>query len=170
MATDPHGLKARPLRPRGGRIVSVASSRGRPWSNTNCTMLRRASEKLLSSTVELAAWRAANASSFAPPICNKLIHKADLSIMCVGGPNTRTDFHLEAGAEFFWQIQGDMELPIVERGRRRLVTIREGEVFLLPPRIPVLSRVPRCENPRVYLSLETNYRDFRARDPGRPGP
>ena len=96
---------------------------------------------LFAAAEHLATWRIANADAFAPPICNKLLHKADLSVMCVGGPNTRTDFHLEAGAEFFWQIQGDMELPIVERGRPRLVRIREGEVFLLPPRVPVRSRL-----------------------------
>ena len=99
--------------------------------------VRRRAAELLVSAVDLASWRAANASSFAPPICNKLLHKADLSVMCVGGPNTRTDFHLEDGAEFFWQMEGEMELPIVERGRRRLVKIRQGDVFLLPPRVPV---------------------------------
>jgi len=56
--------------------------------------------------------------------------------MGVGGPNRRTDFHLEAGAEFFWQQRGGMELPIVQQGRRRLVRIQEGDVFLLPPRMP----------------------------------
>ena len=56
----------------------------------------------------------------------------DISVMFVGGPNTRTDFHIEAGAEFFWQLEGDMELPIVQRGVRRLVRIREREFFLLP--------------------------------------
>ena len=91
---------------------------------------------LLISTTHLSSWREANASAFLPPICNKLLHKSELSVMGVGGPNTRTDFHLEAGAEFFWQIQGDMELPIVERGKRKLIKIREGEVFLLPPRLP----------------------------------
>ena len=95
-----------------------------------------ARSELLTSTTHLPTWRADNASAFAPPICNKLLHKAELSVMGVGGPNTRTDFHLEAGAEFFWQLQGDMQLPIVERGKRRLVDIREGEVFLLPPRVP----------------------------------
>lgn len=107
--------------------------------------LRRAASSLarplLHSAVDLAAWRTANAASFAPPICNKMLHKADLSVMGVGGPNTRTDFHLEDGAEFFWQVQGNMELPIIERGRRRLVRICEGEVFLLPPRVPVRAAI-----------------------------
>lgn len=64
------------------------------------------------------------------------MHKEQLSIMFVGGPNTRTDFHLEQGSEFFWMYRGHMELPIIERGERKLIKINEGEVFCLPPRIP----------------------------------
>ena len=39
------------------------------------------------------------------------MHKGQLSIMFVGGPNTRTDFHVEEGSELFLQLKGDMELP-----------------------------------------------------------
>lgn len=84
----------------------------------------------------LPKWRAANASAFVPPVCNKLLHKGSLSIMGVGGPNSRTDFHIERGAEFFWQHDGELQLPIIERGRRRLVRVGAGEIFLLPPDIP----------------------------------
>lgn len=38
--------------------------------------------------------------------------------------------------ELFFMVKGDMELPVMEHGRRRLVPIREGEAFLLPSRIP----------------------------------
>ena len=80
-------------------------------------------------------WLAENAPS-APPVMNKLLHHGELSVMFVGGPNERLDFHLEEGSEFFYQLRGDMELPIVHGGRRETVRIREGEVFLLPSRIP----------------------------------
>lgn len=92
--------------------------------------------RIARSLVRVPSWRTEHAASFLPPICNKLLHKAQLSVMGVGGPNRRTDFHLEAGAEFFWQQRGGMELPIVQQGRRRLVRIQEGDVFLLPPRMP----------------------------------
>ena len=36
--------------------------------------------------------------------------------MFVGGPNTRTDFHLDEGSEF-WMYRGRMELPIIEQGK-----------------------------------------------------
>jgi len=84
----------------------------------------------------LESWVSENEASFRPPVMNKLMHRDQLSIMFVGGPNRREDFHLEAGSEFFYQLKGDIELPTVQAGRRCLVTIREGEVFLLPSRIP----------------------------------
>jgi 3-hydroxyanthranilate 3,4-dioxygenase len=84
----------------------------------------------------VGAWLQEHAASFAPPVMNKLLHREQLSIMFVGGPNQREDFHLEEGSEFFYQIRGNMELPILHGGKRETITIREGEVFLLPSRIP----------------------------------
>jgi len=81
-------------------------------------------------------WYDQNKASFSPPVCNKLMHKGQLSIMFVGGPNTRKDFHLEEGSEFFLQLRGDMELPTVQRGRKKVVKIKAGQVFCLPSRIP----------------------------------
>merc|ERR1712185_15415 len=86
--------------------------------------------------VHVPTWLREHAESFAPPVMNKLLHRAQLSVMFVGGPNRREDFHLEAGSEFFYQLRGSMELPTVQAGRRTLVTIREGDVYLLPSRIP----------------------------------
>jgi len=45
----------------------------------------------------LEKWINDNSASFVPPICNKLLHKGQLSIMLVGGPNQRKDFHSEEG-------------------------------------------------------------------------
>ncbi|KAF4676892.1 hypothetical protein FOL47_004595 [Perkinsus chesapeaki] len=86
--------------------------------------------------VILDRWVKENEGSFAPPFCNRVMHRDDLVIMFVSGPNMRNDFHLDESPEFFWQMRGNMELPIIERGQRKLVKINEGEVFLLPPRIP----------------------------------
>jgi len=84
----------------------------------------------------LSAWYEENKELFAPPICNKLMHKDQMTVMFVGGPNTRTDFHLDLGSEFFYQIRGNMSLPTIQRGKRKVVDIKEGQVFLLPSRIP----------------------------------
>jgi 3-hydroxyanthranilate 3,4-dioxygenase len=54
----------------------------------------------------------------------------------VGGPNQRKDFHVEDGQEFFYQIEGDISVRIIEDGKVREVPIREGEMFLLPAGVP----------------------------------
>ncbi len=56
--------------------------------------------------------------------------------MVVGGPNTRKDFHWEEGEEFFYQIEGDITLRVHDGEKIVDIPIREGEVFLLPPRVP----------------------------------
>lgn len=86
----------------------------------------------------IPAWLAANTNNFAPPVCNKLMHGPDgqLFVMYVGGPNQRKDFHLEEGEELFYMEKGDMCLRVLEQGVFRDIVIKEGEVFLLPGRIP----------------------------------
>ena len=83
------------------------------------------------------AWIEANRELLKPPVGNKVIWQDGAFIcMVVGGPNRRSDFHVEDGPEFFYQIEGDMLLRVVEDGQMRDITIREGDIFLLPPRIP----------------------------------
>ena len=90
----------------------------------------------MNAVYNLDTWYDANRDLFNPPVCNKLQHKKQLSIMFVGGPNLRTDFHLEQGSEFFWMVRGNMELPTIQQGQRKVVSIKEGDVFCLPSRIP----------------------------------
>ncbi len=71
-----------------------------------------------------------------PPVANKLISNNIMQLMIVGGPNNRKDFHLEEGEELFIQLQGKVDLDILERGKIRRIPIEEGEVFLLPARVP----------------------------------
>ena len=53
--------------------------------------------------------------------------------MILRGPNTRLDFHIEPGDEFFYQVEGDMELHLKAPGeRRQVVAIKEGEIFVCP--------------------------------------
>jgi len=72
-----------------------------------------------------------------PPVGNKAVYKdADFIVMVVGGPNARKDYHFNEGEEFFYQLEGDVEVMIQENGKAVTVPIKEGEIFLLPPRIP----------------------------------
>jgi 3-hydroxyanthranilate 3,4-dioxygenase len=72
-----------------------------------------------------------------PPVGNKCVYEdAEFIVMVVGGPNSRKDFHYDEGEEFFYQLEGDIKVTIQEDGNAVDVPIKEGEVFLLPPRVP----------------------------------
>ena len=73
-----------------------------------------------------------------PPVGNKLVYQNtdDFIIMVVGGPNARKDYHYNEGEEFFYQIEGDIILKIIEDGKPKDISIKEGEIFLLPAKVP----------------------------------
>jgi 3-hydroxyanthranilate 3,4-dioxygenase len=74
-----------------------------------------------------------------PPVGNKQVYldNEDFIVMVVGGPNGRKDYHWEEGEELFFQHEGDITVKIMnEKGEPEDIHIREGEMFLLPPRIP----------------------------------
>jgi 3-hydroxyanthranilate 3,4-dioxygenase len=56
--------------------------------------------------------------------------------MVVGGPNSRKDYHYDEGPEFFYQLEGEMVLNTMQDGERVNITIGEGEILLLPPKVP----------------------------------
>ncbi|CAD7961102.1 unnamed protein product [Amoebophrya sp. A120] len=87
--------------------------------------------------VNVFDWYKKHEAEFAPPICNRLMHKNQMTVMFVGGPNKRRDFHLDRGSEFFYQLKGNMKLPIILPNKQlEIVEINEGQVFLLPSCIP----------------------------------
>ena len=89
----------------------------------------------LFSTYDLKRWVADNKNLFSPPHKTNrvLVHHRDFIVMILNGPNVRLDFHLEPADEFFYQIEGDIELHVrPEDERRQAVKIREGEIFLCP--------------------------------------
>ena len=72
-----------------------------------------------------------------PPVGNKRVFAdGDFIIMVVGGPNSRQDYHVDPGQEFFYQLEGDIVLRTIQDGRPVALPIRQGEVFLLPPNMP----------------------------------
>lgn len=87
----------------------------------------------------LMKWVDDNRHLFQPPVGNKQVYldNDDFIVMVVGGPNGRKDYHFEEGDELFYQLQGDIVLKIInENGEPEDIPIKEGEMFLLPPRIP----------------------------------
>ena len=71
-----------------------------------------------------------------PPVGNAQIWEdADFIVTVVGGPNQRTDYHDDPLEEFFFQLEGDMVLRLMDNGRPRDLPIRQGDIFLLPPHV-----------------------------------
>lgn len=89
-------------------------------------------------------WIDDNRHLLKPPVGNKQVYleNEDFIIMVVGGPNSRKDYHYNEGEEFFYQIEGDIVLKIIEDGKPVDVPIKEGEIFLLPPKVPHSPRRP----------------------------
>ena len=56
--------------------------------------------------------------------------------MVVGGPNSRKDYHYNETPEFFYQVEGDIILKVIDNGLPKDIHIKEGEIFLLPPKVP----------------------------------
>lgn len=87
--------------------------------------------------INLKRWVDEHRDLLKPPVGNKMIWQdSDFLVMAVGGPNQRKDFHVEDGEEFFYQVEGDITLRIVEDGQVKEIPVREGEIFLLPAGIP----------------------------------
>ena len=108
----------------------------------------------------LQAWIDENRHLLKPPVGNKQIYidNADFIVMIVGGPNGRKDYHWEDGEELFYQLEGDIQVKIInEQGQPETIDIREGEMFLLPARVP---HSPQRPAGTVGLVLE------RPRNPG----
>ena len=87
--------------------------------------------------INFKKWIEDNRDLLKPPVCNKVVYEnTEFIIMVVGGPNTRKDYHVDEGEEFFYQLEGKMILRIMKNGNPEDIVINEGEIFLLPSRVP----------------------------------
>jgi len=86
--------------------------------------------------INFKKWIDENRHLLKPPVGNKAIYNEDYIVMVVGGPNARKDYHLNMTPEFFYQVEGDIVLKVIDDGKAKDIHIREGEVFYLPPNIP----------------------------------
>jgi len=88
--------------------------------------------------INFQGWIDDNRHLLKPPVGNKCIYTeaGDFIVMVVGGPNARNDYHYNESEELFYQIEGDITVKIIEDGKPRDIHVREGEMFLLPAKIP----------------------------------
>jgi len=83
-------------------------------------------------------WIDENRHLLKPPVGNRLVcqPQQDFIVMVVGGPNSRKDFHYNETEEFYYQLEGDIVVRIMEDGKPVDIPINEGEIFLLPAKVP----------------------------------
>ncbi|MCD6016974.1 MAG: 3-hydroxyanthranilate 3,4-dioxygenase [Bacteroidetes bacterium] len=82
-------------------------------------------------------WIDENRDLLKPPVNNKVVYKdTEFIVMVVGGPNSRKDYHFNESEEFFYQLEGDIKVKLQIDGKSEEFDIREGDIFLLPPKIP----------------------------------
>lgn len=86
----------------------------------------------------LKQWINDNRSLLKPPVGNKNLYTeaGDYIVMIVAGPNARKDYHYNETEELYYQLEGDIVVKIQEDGKAVEIPIREGDMFLLPGRVP----------------------------------
>jgi 3-hydroxyanthranilate 3,4-dioxygenase len=90
----------------------------------------------LSAPFNLKAWIDEHRHLLRPPVGNALVWNGNLMVMVVGGPNQRSDYHVNPGEEMYYQVEGDIVLRVMEDGRPRDLPIRQGDLFVLPAGVP----------------------------------
>ncbi|MFD0886911.1 3-hydroxyanthranilate 3,4-dioxygenase [Streptosporangium algeriense] len=88
--------------------------------------------------IDFTKWIDEHAHLLKPPVGNKVIFEGanDLVVMVVGGPNARTDFHVDPYEELFYQVRGNMHINVMTENGPETVHVKEGQMWLLPPNLP----------------------------------
>ncbi|MGI5219385.1 3-hydroxyanthranilate 3,4-dioxygenase [Nocardia sp. CA-290969] len=92
---------------------------------------------ILPPVIDFQRWIDEHAHLLKPPVNNRSMALGkDFIVQIVGGPNQRTDFHMDPYEEWFYQIKGDMYVTLMTDDGPTDVHIREGQAWLLPREIP----------------------------------
>jgi 3-hydroxyanthranilate 3,4-dioxygenase len=108
------------------------------------------------SPLNFKRWIEENRHLLRPPVGNRRIFRdSQFIVMAVGGPNSRKDYHVDPGEEFFYQVEGDLLLKTVQDGKVVDIHVREGDLFLLPANVP---HSPRRGADTIGLVVERDRR------------
>ena len=86
----------------------------------------------------LNKWIEEHRDKLKPPVGNAQVYKdvANFIVMVVGGPNSRKDYHYNESEELYYQLEGDVMVKIIDDGKAVDIELKQGDMFLLPPKTP----------------------------------
>ncbi|MFB6931330.1 3-hydroxyanthranilate 3,4-dioxygenase [Streptomyces chartreusis] len=88
-------------------------------------------------TIDFQAWIDEHEHLLKPPVNNQtMMQGEDFIVQTVGGPNQRTDYHVDPYEEWFYQVKGNMHVNLMTPQGPQTVHIRQGQAWLLPGDIP----------------------------------
>lgn len=97
-------------------------------------------------------WIREHEAELKPPVNNQSIFTgSDFIVQVVGGPNQRTDFHVDPYEEWFHQIKGSMHVDVMTAEGKVTVEIKEGETWLLPGFLPHSPQRPEAGSIGVVI-------------------
>lgn len=114
----------------------------------------------IATPLDFDAWLTEHGPTLKPPVGNKEIFpgQSDFIVMVVGGPNQRTDYHVDPYEEVFYQLKGTMHVRVMTTEGPQNVQIGEGQMWVLPRNMPHSPQRPEAGS--IGLVFE------RVREPG----
>ncbi len=114
----------------------------------------------VTTALDFDAWLAEHGPNLRPPVGNKEVFpgQQDFIVMVVGGPNQRTDYHVDPYEEVFYQLKGTMHVNLMTPDGPDRVTISAGQMWVLPRFMPHSPQRPEAGS--IGLVFE------RPREPG----
>ena len=100
-------------------------------------MVKQQIDMELNTPFNLKQWIDENRELLKPPVGNKnlYINSGNFIVMVVGGPNARKDYHYNETEEFFFQLEGTIQVAIQTEKGKEMITLNEGDVFLLAAKV-----------------------------------
>ena len=92
----------------------------------------------LAKPFNLNNWLEENRELLKPPVGNKNLYvdADDYIVMVVAGPNARKDYHYNETEELFYQLEGEIEVVVQDEGKRVVMTLGPGDMYLHPAKTP----------------------------------
>ncbi len=113
----------------------------------------------LAQPINFAQWIEENQHLLKPPVNNKTLYASnDFIVQVVGGPNQRTDFHVDPYEEWFYQLKGTMHVDVMTTDGPETIQISEGQTWMLPRNTPHSPQRPEAGS--IGMVVE------RVREPG----